>query len=303
MYGRGHTGFQGRNTLPALSANVGKIKGNNNSVVKVEKNVDLYWGTRVGIVNTLSIGTNVHVAHGGKIDLPKTVIIDKGWWLDICGTISTSTDLLTVREKGELRMSYPASDLNVHTVVVDYEGKMAASTYCPSTQKVYMSVTYFNTTADFTLDTNLFSLSSGQKGTVSKVETALNYTACPLNGTLDLKRGQFCEVITGASYSFTTLTIEPGAEIRVKGSATGVNLTTITAANVDIKFGGLITGVGKGFMSNRPWGPNCNRKRGYSCWFWYWKYQISLWQYHHPKHIRQQWLWRHGNKRLWWCSN
>jgi len=248
--GPGTTGFQGRDTLPALSANVGTIKGNDNSVVIVNQNVVLYWGTRVGIVNNLAIGTNVHVAYGGKIDLPKNVVIDKGWWLDVCGSISTSTDQLTIRETGELRMSYPASDLNIHTLIVDYEGVMTTSSYCPAPGTlVTLSLTYFNKTSEFTLNTAAYYLSRGTQGTVSEAGTALKAENCPQTGDLELKRTQYCVVKTGTSYSFSTLTINPGAEIRVEGSEAGTGMTTISATNLNIMFGGLITGVGTGFKS------------------------------------------------------
>ncbi|WAR26297.1 TENX-like protein [Mya arenaria] len=249
--GPGTSGFQGRNSLPALSANVGTIKGNDDSVVIVSKNVVLYWGTRVGIVNSLSIGTNVHVAYGGKIDLPKTVVIDKGWWLDVCGTVSTSTDTLTIRENGELKMSYPASDLQIHSLVVDYQGVMTTSAYCPAPGSlVTLALTFFNKTAEFSLDTSAYYLSKGTQGTVSAAGAALDEENCPTSGKLTLKRTQYCIAKPGTSYSFTTLTISPGAEIRLKGSETGSGVTTITASNINIMFGGSINGVGKGFQSS-----------------------------------------------------
>lgn len=250
--GPGVAGFQPRTTLPALNAQVGTIIGNSESLVKVGQNVDLFWGTRVGVVNTLSIGTNIYVEYGGKIDLPRTVVIDKGWKLDVCGTITTSTDELTVRESGELRMSYPASDLEIHTLVIDYEGVLTSSQYCHTTSnRVNLRLTYFNKTSNFNLDTSLFSLSAGTQGTVTPTGNALQQTACATTATLTLKRDQWCELSTG-SHSYTSITINPGAEIRIKGSESGTGTTTISANNINIKFGGTITGVGKGFKTGGP---------------------------------------------------
>lgn len=250
--GPGVAGFKSRTTLPALNAQVGSIIGNADSLVKVGQNVDLFWGTRVGVVNKLSIGTNIHVEHGGKIDLPKTVVIDKGWALDVCGTITTSTDELTVRESGELRMSYPAADLEIHTLVIDYQGVLTSSQYCAaSSNRVNLKLTYFNKTSDFNLDTSKFSLSAGTQGTVSPIGTALQQTICSSGGKLVLKRNQWCKLETG-SHNYNSIEIAPGAEIRIDGSETGTGTTTITANNINIKFGGKITGVGKGYKSGGP---------------------------------------------------
>jgi len=246
-------GFQGRSTLPALSGNVGSIQGNPHSVFMVERNVVLYWGTRVGIVNTLRVATNVHVTEAGKVDLPKTVIVDKGWWLDVCGTVSTSTDTLIVREGGDLRMSPPAPPLELHTVVIDYQGSMDRSQYCTqSTSPVSLSLTYFNKTAEFSLDTSKFTLTRGTQGTVTPTGAALSKTECASTSDLVLKRNQVCMVMAGKTYSYTAITINPGAEMKVEGSATGTGITSVSADTVDIMFGGKISGVGAGFKSGGP---------------------------------------------------
>lgn len=252
VVGPGVAGFQARTTLPALNAQVGTIIGNAESLVKVSQNVEMYWATRVGVQNKLTIDTNVYVEYGGKIDLPKTVVIDKGWSLDVCGTVTTSTDEMTVRENGELRMSYPASDFEIHTLVIDYQGVLTASQFCDTTgNRVNLRLTYFNKTSSFNLDTNKFSLSAGTQGTVSPSGSALQQTACATTLKLELKRDQWCNLATG-SHQYNSIIIHPGAEIRITGSETGSGTTTISANNIDIKFGGKITGVGKGFKTGGP---------------------------------------------------
>jgi hypothetical protein len=244
-------GFLARESTPALNAQVGTITGNTESLIRIDKNVDLFWGTRVGKVDELRINSNIRVNVDGAIDLPKTVIIDKDWSLDVCGTISSNTNTMTVREGGALRMSHPASDLNIDALVVDYNGKLEASSYCDTTtNKVTLTLTYFNTTSDFSLDTSKFSLSASKQGTVSpKGTTNAKEPECATSGSFELKSGQYCEISTGTS-TYTKITINPGAELRVVGSKTGSGTTIIKATNIDLKFGGLITGVGKGFKTS-----------------------------------------------------
>ena len=247
--GPGVAGFQSRTTLPALNAQVGTIIGNADSLIKVTRNVDFFWATRIGVVDELIIDSNIYVAYDGKIDLPKNVIIDKGWSLDVCGKVTTSTDQLTVRESGELRMSYPASDLEIHTLIVDYQGVLTSSQFCATTtDRVNIKVTYFNKTSDFTLDTAKFALSAGTTGSVSPTGTALQQQTCATTNKLELKRDQWCKLATG-THTYNSIIIHPGAELRIEGSETGTGTTTISAGTLNIKFGGKITGVGKGFKS------------------------------------------------------
>lgn len=243
------TGFLARASTPALNAQVGTINGNAESLIRIDQNVDLFWGTRVGKVDVLRINTNVRVNMNGAIDLPKTVIIDKDWSLDVCGTVTSNVNTLTVREGGALRMSHPASDLEIDSLVIDYNGILEGSAYCDTTtNKVTLKLTYFNTTSDFSLDTGKFSLSASKQGTVSpKGTTNAQEAECDTSGSFELKSGQYCEISTSSStYEYTKITINPGAELRLLGSKTGSGSTVIKAANFDLKFGGLITGVGKG---------------------------------------------------------
>ncbi|XP_053376792.1 adhesin BmaC autotransporter-like [Mercenaria mercenaria] len=250
VMGRAKVGFLKRETTPALNAHVATIKGNDQSLIRIDQNVDLFWGTRLGQVDELRINTNILVNENGKIDLPKTVIIDKGWSLDVCGTISSNTDEMTVREGGALRMSHPASDLQIHTLVIDYNGKLEGSSYCDTTtNKVTLQLTYFNKTSDFSLDTSKFSLSASKEGTVSPTGTTNAVDSeCPSSGSFTLKRNQYCTLSTG-THTYSTITINAGAELRLDGSKTGSGTTTIKAANIYLNFGGLITGIGKGFKT------------------------------------------------------
>jgi hypothetical protein len=249
IIGPATVGFLTRSTTPALNAQVGKIIGNADSLVRIDQYVDLYWGTRVGIVDTLRINTNVHVQHNGKIDLPKTVFIDKGWSLDVCGIISSNTNEMTVREDGALKISHPAADLQINTLVIDYQGKLEGSDYCDTTlNKVTLKLTYFNTTSGFSLDTTRFSLSASKTGTVSATASPLSQDRCPTTANLILNRTQSCTMPTGSN-TYTSITINTGAELKINGSKTGSDTTVINANNINVKFGGVITGVGTGYES------------------------------------------------------
>lgn len=249
VIGPATVGFLSRSTTPALNAQVGKFICNNDSLIRIDQYVDLYWATRVGITDTLRVNTNVLVQHNGKIDLPKTVIIDKGWALDVCGTISSSTNEMNVREDGALKISHPATDLQMNTLVIDYQGRLEGSDYCDTTaNKVTLQLTYFNTTSSFSLDTSRFSLSATKTGTVSATGSALARIKCPTTASFTLNRTQTCTMPTGIN-SYTSITINPGAELKINGSKTGAATTIINADNIYIKFGGKVTGVGTGYKS------------------------------------------------------
>lgn len=245
-------------TASDLNVQIGKINGNARSLVRVDEHINLYWGTRIGFVNLLRINTNVHVRNYGKIDLPKTVIIDKGWSLDVCGTISSNVHDMTVRENGALRMSHPASSLQIDTLVIDYQGRLQGSAYCDTTSdKVTLQLTYFNTTSDFIVDATRFVVSTAHNGTVSPFGLMGNETECATNGSITLERDQYCTLPTG-NYFYETITIRPGAELRIDGMNESQETTTISADNIYLNFGGLITGVGKGFQFQGPGQANVN---------------------------------------------
>lgn len=250
IIGPATAGFLARSSTPALNAQVGNIIGNTDSLIRIDENVELYWGTRIGKVDELYIDTNIHVRENGKIDLPKSVIIDKGWSLDVCGTVSSNVNEMVVRDSGALRMSHPAADLQINTLVIDYEGKLEGSDYCDTTtNKVTLQLTYFNTTSEFSLDTSRFSLSASKQGTVSPTgTTAAADSECPASGSITLKRNQYCIMSTG-THTYNSITVNAGARIQIEGSKTGSGTTTIKASNIIIKSGGKITGVGKGYKS------------------------------------------------------
>jgi hypothetical protein len=242
-------------STPILNAHVGRIIGNAQSLVRVDEHITLFWGTRVGYVNLLRINTNVYVKHNGKLDLPKTVIIDKGWSVDVCGTITSNVNEMIVREKGALKMSHPASDLQINTLVIDYEGRLQETKYCGTlNEKVTLQLTHFNRTPDFILDTSKFVLSASFIGNVSMIGVMGNETECPLNRSIYLERGQYCTLPPG-EHTYTSITISPGAELRLDGRDSAESPTTIKADNIFISFDGVITGVGKGYQVNGPGSP------------------------------------------------
>lgn len=251
-------GFLARppSSSPILNAQVGRIIGNAKSLIRIDEHIYLFWGTRVGYVDLLRIKTNILVRHLGKIDLPKTVIIDKGWSLDVCGTISSNINELIVREDGALKMSHPASDLQINTLVIDYRGRLESTSYCSSkSEKVTLQVTYFNTTDEFVLDEDKFVLSASFQGNVSAAGVMGNETQCHSNGSITLERDTYCTLPPGI-YWYESITVGPGAEIRLDGmnstTENGSETTVIYAENMYLKFDSLMTGVGTGFQTKGP---------------------------------------------------
>lgn len=258
VIGPATVGFLARpaSSTPVLNAHVGRIIGNAQSLIRVDDHITLFWGTRVGYVNLLRIQTNIYVKHNGKLDLPKTVIIDKGWALDVCGTVTSNVNEMIVRENGALKMSHPASDLQINTLVIDYKGKLEGTGYCGSpNEKVTLQLTHFNRTPDFNLDTSKFVLRASYIGNVSEIGVMGNVTQCPFNESIYLERGQYCTLPSG-EYTYSSITISPGAELRLDGWDSTKSKTTINADNIFISFDGVITGVGKGYQTNGPGEPD-----------------------------------------------
>ena len=248
MFGEAVVAFNPRASTPALNAQVGTIKGNADSLTKVGKNIELYWATRVNPVNTLRMDSNVYVEELGMIILPQNVVIDKGWELDICGSISPNTDTMTVRENGALRISYPALAVQLGSLEIDYGGRLEPSQYCDTTNnKVNLNLDFFNTTSDFSLDTTKFSLSSGTVlGNATQSAPALAKTFCSNSSVLELFSGQTCTLQNG-TYTYENIVIHPGAELVLEGDVDGLLKTIIDVNIMDIMFEGKISGIGAGF--------------------------------------------------------
>ena len=240
-------GFLPRQNTPYLTVSVATISGSDESLFQVGRNIKMTWGS-----SELHIRSPIHVAEYGTLTLPEAIFIENGGVLDICGTLSSDTGNITMRDGGELRISDPATALNVFAFFVDYQGNVARSTYCTSgSGKVTIQTTYYNKTSDFTLDTSYFTMSAANTGELTVAGEALTNRTCNSSGSLELKRNQFCELDPG-TYNYDSITIHPGAELRIVGDEAGTDTTTIRAAHIDVMFLGKITAAGTGYKTGGP---------------------------------------------------
>lgn len=252
MNGPAVAGFLPRQNTPYLTVSaISAISGSAQSLFIVGRNIKMSWGT-----NELHIRSPIHIGELGTLTLPENVYIENGGILDICGTLSSDTGNITIRDSGELRLSDPATTLNVKGFYVDYKGIMGPSPYCTtSTAKVTIQTTFFNKSSDFTLDTTRFTMSAANTGELSKPGEELENITCVIGGKLELKRNQFCELDPG-THDYKSITIHPGAELRLVGHESGTKKTTINAEIVNVMFQGKITGVGTGFKTGGPGAPS-----------------------------------------------
>ena len=245
--GPARAGFLPRQTTPYLTvSSIKTISGSEESLFVVGKNNKVTWGT-----NELHIREPVHVAEGGTLTLPEVIYIENGGTLDICGTLSSDTGNITMRDGGEMKISNPATTLNVKGFFVDYKGKLSASSRCSGSGKVTIQTTFFNKSDTFTLDTSHFTMDAAEEGELSKPGAALKNTTCKTSGKLELLRNQYCELATG-THNFKSITIHPGAELRLIGDTAGKKKTTINVETVNVMFQGKIAGAGKGYKTGGP---------------------------------------------------
>ena len=249
--GPGRAGFLPRQTTPYLTvSSIKTLSGSTQSLFVVGKN------NKVTLGNTEHhLREPVYVAEGGTLTLPEDLFIDKNGILDICGTLSSDTGNITMRDGGELKISDPASTLNVKGFYVDYKGKLSKSSRCSGSGKVTIQTTFFNHSDDFTLDTTHFNMDAATKGELSKPGAALKNITCKMSGKLELLRNQFCEVDTG-TYNYKSIIIHPGAELRLVGDPAGKKKTTINVETLNVMFQGKITGAGKGYKTGGPGAPS-----------------------------------------------
>ena len=237
-------GFLPRQNTPYLTVSIATISGNDESLFQVGRNIKMTWGS-----SELHIRSPIHIAEYGTLTLPEAIFIENGGILDICGTLSSDTGNITMRDGGELRISDPATALNVFAFFVDYQGNVARSSYCTSgSGKVTIQTTYYNKTEDFNLDTSYFTMSAANTGELTVAGEELTNRTCNASGSLELKRNQFCELDPG-THTYDSITIHPGAELRIVGDEAGTDTTTISATSIDLMFLGKITAVGTGYKT------------------------------------------------------
>ena len=258
MNGPANTGFLPRQNPPYLTVFISTISGSNSSVFQVGRNIKLTWGS-----SELHIRSPIRVSEYGTLTLPEAVYIENGGVLDICGTLSSDTGNITMRDGGALRISDPATTLTLFAFFIDYLGVLEPSTYCNTpSSKVIIQTTFYNKTADFTLDTSQFIVSAAHEGELTPAGGTLTKTACSTDSTLELKRNQFCELDTG-THTYDSIIIHPGAELRLIGDEAGIDTTTIEADSINVMFLGKITGVGTGYKTGGP-GSATNSSQGAS---------------------------------------
>lgn len=240
-------GFLPRQDPPYLTVTVIAISGTATSLFKVSRNVKMTWGS-----DELHIRSPIHIEEYGTLTLPETVYIENGGILDICGTLTSDTGSLTARDGGKVRMSEPATTLNLQGFFIDYQGKLESSHYCTaSAAKVLIQATYYNKSSDATVDTSKFTIEAAFTGELSPIGEELENITCDKGNELVLQRNQHCELKPG-KHVYDSIVIYPGGMLKVVGDQSGAKTTTVSADKVNIMYEGKITGVGSGFKSNGP---------------------------------------------------
>ena len=223
----------------------------------VDENVKVFLATKsLSSVTSLILPTSVYVTEHGELDLPETVVIERGYYLELCGALKSTTRYLTVRENGEFRSASPAhtslgtaNALSFHSIAVQYNGKIEKSDICSGSTTSFtikLHISYFNSSDDFVLDSN-YVLESGYQPVLLTPEG--NKTCS--GPDLYVANNKEC-TLTPGDHVFDTVVVEWGGLLTLVGDATGANKTTITANTLEIKRGGKVIGDGKGYKTNGP---------------------------------------------------
>jgi hypothetical protein len=246
----------------SLSATVGTITTDTKSSnFTVDSYTELFLSTKFPYsLAKLNLRANVYVNSYAKIELPATVYVEKDYVLELCGTILSKTSVLTVRDGGIFKIGAPAntgtsyvdssttSKITLSSLVIDYNGKVEHTKICiRPTQKVQLQLTNLNTSGDYSIDTSFITLKSGYNNNqISPQEDSI----CTETMDVYIYRGSLCEFGTGV-HNLTSITIEAGGTLRIKGDSDR-NVTKILANSINVLYGGLITGEGKGYTSGGP---------------------------------------------------
>jgi hypothetical protein len=248
----------------ALSATVGDITGTPTTNFTIDKFNEVYLSTKYpSDVNELSLKTSIFVGNYGKLELPEDVIIEQNHILEVCGTLMRKTNNVFVRDSGSFKAGNPAqtsssyvdvtttSQLTWTSLVVDYNGKFEHSAKCErSGQSTTLKLNHYNVSAGYTLSSTHFNLQADE---TTEISPLLNAT-CNSATDLLIYRDTECK-LAAKSYSFNSIVIEAGGKLILTGDPSGKNLTKITVTNLEIKYGGIIDGKGKGYRSNGPGAP------------------------------------------------
>ena len=251
-----NVGFTSRPTM--LFAQIGLLSGNVDSTFSVPEYTNLSLATMAG-QTSLVLLHNVFVASGASVHLPKSVSIEDSGRLEALGIITGVRDI-AISNGGVLKLAPPvsiASDekgvVSLNVLRVDYDGSLEHSSRGTDSGKVTLSVTELQTAPQFTLDTRYFDVpQNARRVTLYRDESPLNHTCvADDDGDLHLFRTQSCYIANG-THTFRDIIIDSGAELRLEGDPSGVELTKVISELVHIHPGGVVTGAATGFESNGP---------------------------------------------------
>ena len=251
---KANVGFKDRQI--DLSAQIDLLSGSVDSTLNVLDHVHLSLGTTTDRSSFVLLH-NVIVASGASIHLPMSVSIEDSGRLDIVGAM-TGVHNITVANGGVLKMASPVSVMspqvgvvNLDILRVDFDGSLQHSSKGTNNRKVMLNVIELQMAPQHTLDTRYFDVSANtEQVELYLSESPLNYTCeADDDGDLHIFRGQFCYIENGTNV-FRQIIIDSGAELRLEGDPSGVELTIIKSELVHIHPGGIVTGDATGFKWN-----------------------------------------------------
>ena len=259
----GQVGFKSRKESDVpLTANIGSIKANKHGTLDITNRVSVFLQTKTQtppVDMILSFRIKIHF--GGRLDMPEKVYIQNDGLLEWCGGLSGTKDI-HLKHNGTLKSAYPAytgnaieqkGKINLNTIIVDHGGHLLGHTECTASpqNKLNLNLLHLNTTVSFKLDKKYFNILSGDIHHVNPTNPPYSNETCLKTEILEIGNGQFC-YLEAEDYSYTTVIIKTGGEIRLKGDPEGEQKTKLKTETLIIYPGAKIDGTGAGFESNGP---------------------------------------------------
>ena len=251
-----NVGFKHHQTT--VSAEIGLLVGSVDSTLNIPESVHLSLGTMYG-VTSLVLLHKLFVAPRASVHLPLSVSIEDSGRLEALGAI-TGVHNISISNGGVFKLARPVSVrssqegvVSLNVLRVDYDGSLEHSSRGTDSGKVTLRVTELQTAPQFTLDTSYFDVPrNARRVTLYRDESPLNHTCvADDDGDLHLFRSQSCYIASG-THTFRDIVIDSGAELRLEGDPSGVELTKVISELVHIHPGGVVTGAATGFESNGP---------------------------------------------------
>lgn len=268
-----NVGFLERSGTDAkLTGQVGLVKGTTAATLWITNRITFSIGTRQApITSELKLQTKTVVEEGGVLDLPTHTILERDVELNICGGI-TNVEGITMRNNGVLKAAYPAhtgtqnsGKWNIDFLSVDYNGVIGTGS-CAGHSTTQMTVTLnkFKRAGSVSPNSNYWYLPNVQYEDLTPTGSAYGETYCKTrvnqtttqNGqtttqevsvtALSLSKSQECTLKAQEYTNYETITVETGATLKLEGDSSGSAKTTIRVNTLNIKPGGIVTGVGTG---------------------------------------------------------